>query len=217
MIITQLFLKALAAAPPAVGGITYIGNLTSGAYRFNTGNLVVNLGRTVAAGTTILASVTSFSPVITTNNETWTQIIASSSQHPGIWACTLNNATSNITINTPANNALYFNIINLQLPAGKQLLYQQTATINDGDDAMTLSGLPSREYLFVRGVASAKTDVTPTTGYTSGGFTYETFNLRGSFTEFKILQATGSTSQPTFTGATYTDTGASRFTALYLS
>lgn len=93
---------------------------------------------------------------------------------------------------------------NVQLAGSLQTL----ANCGVDPGSMTVSGLPSKEYLFVRAIAgetNSTTSLTVTSNYgdfsngqTSGGASNTNMAVRG---EYRILTGTSSTSDPTWTAA----------------
>jgi len=89
----------------------------------------------------------------------------------------------------------------------------QTSAGSGSAESMTISGLTSREYLFVRNIGyesnAGTTGLTATASYTTMGIVGtdgggEASNM-GVAGELRILTATGDTSDPTFTGDTSHD------------
>jgi len=116
-----------------------------------------------------------------------------------------------ITVNfSDARTAKAFTTQRFSIGAGSTVQVAGTPVdlANDGADpgSMTISGLPSAEYLFVRGLAheNPTATLTKTTGYsgfsglagTSGGSGVTNIAVNG---EFRILTGTGDTSDPTWT------------------
>jgi hypothetical protein len=137
---------------------------------------------------------------------------ANSGATVAIWCLKANNntiysaaATPDASVAAKASGSWRFNV-----GAGKKLALvagSLQTLANDGADpgSMTISGLPSKEYLFVRAIAGETNSTTALTGtasytvipgnQTSGGGAASNMAVRG---EFRILTGTGDTSNPTW-------------------
>lgn len=119
------------------------------------------------------------------------------SNDPGTTTVTLNGTVTAKGFIAPA----------FTLASGSTIAIQDSiplANDNANPGSMTLSGLPSREYLFVRGIGYENADVacTPTSGWTSPAGSLGTSGgsnttNAGVTCEIKIATATSATSAPT--------------------
>jgi hypothetical protein len=114
-----------------------------------------------------------------------------------------------ITFNfSDTRTAKGFTVNEFSIGAGNTVAVESAIDLaNDGADpgSMTLSGLPSREYLFIRALAHENPGATLTrttnygamsSGSTSGGSGVTNISATG---EYRILTGTGDTSDPTWT------------------
>jgi hypothetical protein len=199
---------------PAAAGITFLGNVKTVAVN-NVGTATYTYDISVPVGSIlVLAFSYCFNYTLSDNGgNTWTQLDAN---FPDLWVCKVVNASTAFTVTAAGSGCRYFNLMNFQLPAGMTLASAATTGVTNKTTTLTLSGLTSRQYLFIAYAYTHNTVITPTSGYTSGGFAYAAgAPYHGSESEFKIATATTASNLPTFSGSAGADATYRRFSALY--
>ena len=179
MILTQLLLK-----PTLVSGVSTFTSLGSlGATSFSNDLLNFKPNQNVSAGKLIVilyaqSATNSVMPTVTdTKGNTYT--LARNNSYHGVFYSKVSNAlttTDEIKFQGSSTNSRVVSAWLFDIPADKNVYVASSTIASNGyfnaTPEMTLSGLPTRDYLFIRGIGLyhngyTVSGITPTAGYTS--------------------------------------------------
>lgn len=212
MILSQLFLRSMQAA--GVSTFTSLGSIGTGNFSNDTLNFSPN--RTVNAGTLVVilytqSATNTTAPTVTdTKGNTW-QSGGSDGYHCIFFSKLATALVTSDQIHFAGASTLSRAVSawNFDIPSGMNVYMDSYAQSSNGyfnaTPSMSLSGLPNRTYLFIRGIGLYNSgytvgSITPTSGYTvftnsqfvSANATDYIF-VRG---EWVISTGTGTTSNP---------------------
>lgn len=215
-----MILQQIMARTPIVtssSGFTDLGELYRGGALIK--NLIATPTRDVPVGDFLVALHNSSGIVTDTSGHTWTNTAANGSNRISYIKVT-NPLTTASTITFNNNTSNHHNVIIWQfsITSGMNVYKQASASdLASGSPSLTLTSLPSREYLFIRSdsiAASSATTQTPDAGFTPMPVQQYNPSYGCVVGEFKVATATGVISNPSenIVSSTYAN-----LVALYLA